>query len=165
MSLSTLIAAIQARIATAVTGTTYVLGWREADARGAPPRVEWRPTRHAYEAPYQGGSRADGFARAILGRAQAFEVTLWGVDVAQVEALFDALVRGCEAEAAGAWAYTGGDWARVGAVTAGEAMLCTVTLGAHVLETAPSTVTITGAALAPATSTPGDGVLEFGETP
>jgi len=165
MSLSALIAAIMVRVVAAVAGTTHTVGWRDADTHGAWPRVEWRPTRHRYEAPYRGGSRADGLAPAIVGRAQAFEVVLWGQDVAQAEALFDALVRACEAEAAGAWSYDGGDWARVGAVTAGESMLCTITLGAHVLETAPSTVTITGAALAPATSTPGDGALELGETP
>lgn len=164
MSLTTLITDIMVRVATEVAGTTHALGWREEGAQSAPPRVEWRPTRHAYEHAFQGGSRADPHQRAIQGRAQTFELRLWGNDIAQVEALFDAVVRACEAEAAGAWSYVGGDWARTDAMTCGEAMLCAITLGAHVLDAAPSLVTITGASIASPTSTPGDGLLQLGES-
>lgn len=164
MSLSSRIAEIMVRVVAEIPDTTHALGWREDGTQAAPPRIDWRPTRHAFERPYQGGSRADGLQRAILGRAQTFDLRVWGNDLAQTEALFDALVRACEALCAGAWSYTGGDWARTGAMTCGEAMLCTVTLGAHVLEAAPVLVTITGAAMAPATSPPGDGHLELGES-
>lgn len=163
MSLTALIGALMARVVTEVPGATHGVGWREDGAQAAPPRIDWRPTRHAYERPYQGGSRADGMQRAILGRAQTFELRLWGDDVDQVELLFDALVRACEAEAAGAWSYVGGDWARTGAMTCGEAMLCTITLGAHVLDAPPALVTVTQRSLSPPTSTPGDGLLQYGE--
>lgn len=152
-----------ARVAAAVPGTTHGIGWRDDGAQAAPPRIDWRPTRHAPERAYQGGSRADPFERAIVGRAQTFELRIWGNDLAQVESLFDAVVRAMEAEAAGAWSYTGGDWARTGAMTCGEAMSCAVTLGAHVVAAPAALVTITGASLAPPTSVPGDGQLEPGE--
>lgn len=164
MSLSALIAEIMALVASEVPGTTHAIGWREEGEQSAPPRIEWRPTRHASERAYEGGSRADGLRRAILGRSQTFELRLWGGDIAQVEELFDALVRGCEALASGAWSYVGGDWARTGAMTCGEAMLCAITLGAHVLDAAPTLVTITGASIASPTSTPGDGLLQLGES-
>jgi hypothetical protein len=164
MSLTARITAIMQRVVVEVAGTTHGIGWRDDGVQSAPPRIDWRPTRHAYERAYQGGSRADGLQRAILGRSQTFELRIWGNDLTQTEALFGALVRACEAEAAGAWSYVGGDWARTGAMTCGEAMLCAITLGAHVLDAAPTLVLITGASLAPPTSTPGDGLLQLGES-
>jgi len=163
MSLTARIEAVMARVAVEVPAVTYALGWRDDGAQAAPPRIDWRPTRHGPEKAFQGGSRADGFTRAIVGRAQTWELRLWGDNVAAVETLFDALVRALEAEAAGAWSYVGGDWARTGAMTCGEAMTCAVTLGAHTFAATPALVTFTRAALSAPTSTPGDGLLEPGE--
>jgi len=92
-------------------------------------------------------------------------VRLWGATTEDVETIFDALVRALEAEASGAWSYSGGDWARAGALSHGEAMTCTITLGAHVIETPSALVTITSARPAPSLSpsAPGDGEISLGE--
>lgn len=165
MTWLTRVTAINARIVGAVPGTTFAVGHREASALGDAPRVAWVPSIHERaEGAQRRPSPTQPFERAIVGVAQLLEVRLWGVDVTQCEALFQALVQACEAEASGAWAYVGGTWAEVGVGTRGESKIVRLTLKGFVTSAPVQTMVVTGAALQ---STPGaargDGSLDLGE--
>lgn len=165
MTWLTRVGAINTRIVAAVPGTALAVGHREADANGDAPRVAWLPLNHERaEGAQRRPSAAQPFERAIVGVSQLLEVRLWGVDVDQCETLFEALVRACEIEAPGAWAYLGGTWAEVGVTTRGEGKIVRLTLKGFVTGAPVQTMVVTGGALQ---STPGavsgDGSLSLGD--
>lgn len=164
MTLSDRIAAVMARVSADVAGTTFAEGAREEATHRAPPFVLWKRTRATAVGAAQLDDLATPYARAITGKAQGFQVRLWGADWPAVDALFEALVRALEHEAAGAWSYQGDTALDVGATAHGEAIVVDLTLRAHVAEAASATVVLTSAHVRRSTAAAsGDGALEPGD--
>lgn len=159
-----MIAAVMARVVTDVPGTTWAEGERELSRHQAPPSVVWR---RIAATPGRAAQRDDAirsYDRAILGLDQQYAVRVWGVDLAQLDALRVALVRALEHEAAGQYEYQGDTQADVGVLSLGEAVVARIVLGCHVPSRPVTTVAVTTASVArnPAAASD-DGILTPGD--
>lgn len=155
--ISALVAAVMPTVVAAVPTVTHAVTTRDP-GHGAPPRVLWRPQSDAFSAARKGST-----PRSIRTVRMVFAVEVWGGDVAQVETLREAILRGLHAVAAGSWDATGGQWAAPGMVDAGELYTLSCWVEGQQHDTPVAVATLTDAAITPPTA-PVPGELDSGDT-
>lgn len=155
--ISAIVAAVMPHVVAAVPSVTHAVTTRDP-GHGAPPRLVWRPQSDAFRAPLKGST-----PRSIRGVRMTFAVEVWGADVAQVETLREAIIRGLHAVAGGFWDVTGGQWAAPGMVDAGELYTLSCWVEGQQHDTPVSTQTLTAVAVTPPAA-PVPGELDSGDT-
>ena len=125
------IASVMAEACKDVEGLLWDVGARAAAENKSPPRADWIPERGAHRGPQQSGHNP----RPIANRWVQFSVRCHGADHDAAEAIMAAVVRGAHlALTRGGYELVGEEWADVGAITQGEAVVLSISLGLPVFD-------------------------------
>lgn len=167
VDLDTLVAQIMPDVIAEVPTVAHELSTRALPENASPPRIVWVPSRDRWEAgqkrPRGGGSTGKSLATCRAG----LEVHCWGASRAAAWTLVKAVVRALRRRI-GPEPFLfieGGMWLSTGQMTQGEAYALAISVALDVPALpAPTTTTITDAALDSTRSTAGDGFTDAGET-
>lgn len=167
VDLDTLVEQVMPDVVAEVPAVMHELSTRALPENASPPRIVWVPSRDRWEAgqkrPRGGGSTGKSLATCRAG----LEVHCWGASRADAWTLVKAVVRALRRRI-GPEPFLfieGGMWLSTGQMTQGEAYALAISVALDVPALpAPTTTTITDAALDSTRSTAGDGFTDAGET-